>query len=157
MFYYDTRLAWIATALTALRGVLIVSVSAVRLHHERRHVELRGKVEGFVLQLLTGVGKLRVACATIRALAVWGKRFAAQKRHFVVQREPLRQSKRHFRPSPHLCRQRRLRGIMTLDVLPILALAIPAAFGEWAAIRESLIAVPYFSRSALWRARRSRN
>ena len=26
MFYYDTRLAWIATALTALRGVLIVSV-----------------------------------------------------------------------------------------------------------------------------------
>ena len=159
MFYYDTRLAWIATALTALRGVLIVSVSAVRLHHERRHVELRGKVEGFVLQLLTGVGKLRVACATIRALAVWGKRFAAQKRHFIASQRAANVLRTIEAAFPTIATlivfaavQGDTEGKLTLDLGAFLAFFAAfgqslAAFGEWStAIGESLIAVPYFSR-----------
>jgi ABC-type bacteriocin/lantibiotic exporter with double-glycine peptidase domain len=39
---------------------------------------LDGKAQGLVLQLLTGVGKLRVACAAPRALAVWARGFAGQ-------------------------------------------------------------------------------
>ena len=49
MFYYDIRLTLIATVLLALRTLVIFVVSAVRLYHERQHVELRGKVEGLVL------------------------------------------------------------------------------------------------------------
>ncbi len=84
MFYFDYRLALIATALTMVRAGLIIAVSAVRLHHETRHFNLQGKLEGLVLQLLAGVGKLRVADATVRALAGWTKQFAAQKRHFII-------------------------------------------------------------------------
>ena len=83
MIYYDGRLALVAIALAALRVVYIIVGSAVRLRHERRHFELQGKVQGFVLQLLTGVGKLRVAGATSHALAVWASQFSAQKVHFV--------------------------------------------------------------------------
>jgi NHLM bacteriocin system ABC transporter ATP-binding protein len=83
MIYYDAALALVAIALAAIRVVYIIVGSAVRLRHERRHFELQGKVQGFVLQLLTGVGKLRVAGATSQALAVWASRFSAQKVHFV--------------------------------------------------------------------------
>lgn len=83
MFYLNWRLALIATALTLLRGTVIVLTSAARLGREHLHLELDGRVQGLVLQLLTGVGKLRVAAAAERALAVWARRFADQKRQFV--------------------------------------------------------------------------
>jgi NHLM bacteriocin system ABC transporter ATP-binding protein len=159
MFYYDTRLALIATALTALRGVLIVSISTVQLYHERQHVELRGKVEGVVLQLLTGVGKLRVAGATIRALAVWGKQFAAQKRHFIASQRAANILKIIEAAFPTLATlivfaaaQGDPESKLTLGLGAFLAFFAAfgqsmAAVGEWStAIGGSLIAVPYLSR-----------
>ena len=84
MFYFDARLALIAAGLTFVRGAMIVFTAAARLKRERLHFELDGKTQGLVLQLLTGVGKLRVACAAPRALAVWARGFAAQKRQFAA-------------------------------------------------------------------------
>jgi hypothetical protein len=45
---------------------------------------LQGKIGGFVLQLIAGIGKLRVADATARALAVWSRQFSTQKRNFLA-------------------------------------------------------------------------
>jgi len=83
MFYYDLTLAVIAVLLTLVRAFAIIGTSLMRLHYENAHFNLQGKVSGFVLQLLTGVGKLRVAAATARALGIWSKQFAAQKRYSV--------------------------------------------------------------------------
>jgi NHLM bacteriocin system ABC transporter ATP-binding protein len=83
MLIYDIRLALIALGLIFVRALLIIGTSALRIYHETRQFNLQGKLEGFVLQLLAGVGKLRVAAATVRALAVWSQQFAAQKRHFI--------------------------------------------------------------------------
>jgi NHLM bacteriocin system ABC transporter ATP-binding protein len=84
MVIYDPGLALIALALTFFRALLIVGASALRVYHETRQFNLQGKTEGLVLQLFAGVGKLRVAAATVRALAVWSRLFAAQKRHFIA-------------------------------------------------------------------------
>jgi NHLM bacteriocin system ABC transporter ATP-binding protein len=84
MFYYDLRLGLIAFALTIVRAILIIATSAIRLYHENHHFNLQGKNGGFVLQLISGVSKLRVAAATLRALAVWSRQFAIQKRYFVA-------------------------------------------------------------------------
>lgn len=84
MFYYDLRLALIATGFALLRGAMILGASLVRLYNEYRHFGLQGRVEGFVLQLLAGVSKLRVANARVRALAVWGQQYAGQKRYFIA-------------------------------------------------------------------------
>ena len=59
MFYFDAGLALIATGLTVLRGALIVTASVARLKRERLHFEMDGKVQGLVLQLIVGLGKLR--------------------------------------------------------------------------------------------------
>jgi ATP-binding cassette subfamily C protein len=83
MIYYDYKLALIAIALTAVRAIAIISADLVRLRFEGKHFNQQGKVSGFVLQLLTGVGKLRVSAATERALGIWSKQFATQKQYFV--------------------------------------------------------------------------
>jgi NHLM bacteriocin system ABC transporter ATP-binding protein len=84
MFHYSVRLALIAGGLTALRGAMVGIFCVLRLRRERQHFELAGKAQALVLQLITGVAKLRVAFATQRALAVWAHKFAAQKRQFVA-------------------------------------------------------------------------
>ncbi|WP_456710039.1 NHLP bacteriocin export ABC transporter permease/ATPase subunit [Bradyrhizobium sp. USDA 4452] len=84
MLYYDLKLGSIALLLIALRAAAIVTSSAVRIYYESKHFNLQGKVSGFVLQLITGVGKLRVANAASRALARWSGQFAVQKRYFIA-------------------------------------------------------------------------
>ena len=83
MLYYSPKLALVAIALTFVRAAAIIGTNLVRLHFESKHFNQQGKVSGFVLQLLTGVGKLRVSAATSRALAIWSKQFATQKQFFV--------------------------------------------------------------------------
>ncbi|ACA14676.1 ABC transporter related [Methylobacterium sp. 4-46] len=84
MLVYDPVLALIAVALALLRGVLILAASGLRLYHESRAFNGQGRVQGFVLQLFAGIGKLRVAGATVRALAVWSRLFTEQKGHFLA-------------------------------------------------------------------------
>jgi NHLM bacteriocin system ABC transporter ATP-binding protein len=87
MFYYDLKLGLIAFLLTIVRALLIISVSAVRLYHEGKYFNLQGKTGGFVLQLISGIGKLRVAAATARSLAVWSRQFVDQRLHFIASQQ----------------------------------------------------------------------
>jgi NHLM bacteriocin system ABC transporter ATP-binding protein len=84
MFYYDLRLGLVALVLTVVRATLIIATSAIRLYRENSHFNLQGKTGGFVLQLISGISKLRVAAATLRALAVWSRQFAIQKQYFIA-------------------------------------------------------------------------
>jgi len=79
LFYFDARLALVACALMAASLVvtLVLSVKQVRL--QRQLAEQQGRVNGFVLQVLSGIAKLRVAGAEPLAFAVWARRFARQK------------------------------------------------------------------------------
>src|SRR5258708_24842818 len=70
--------------MTIIRAILIIATSAIRLYHETNHFNLQGKIGGFVLQLISGISKLRVAAATFRALAVWSRLFAIQKQYFLA-------------------------------------------------------------------------
>lgn len=84
MFYFSVSLALIALALTSVRAIAIAGSCALRLRHEQQQFGINGKVQGLVLQLLTGIGKLRVADATYRGLGMWARGFADQKRHFIA-------------------------------------------------------------------------
>jgi NHLM bacteriocin system ABC transporter ATP-binding protein len=155
MFYYDVYLALIAALLTALRGLMIWFTSAIRLRRERRHFELEGKVQGFVLQLLTGIGKLRVTVGTARALAVWARKFAEQKRQFVSSQRAanlLSAFEALFPTAATLAIFAAAGGKLTLDTGQFLAFYVAfgqslAAVGELAtALGESVAAVPRYDR-----------
>src|SRR5262249_12060449 len=80
LFYYDVGLALLASVLFALVLLVTLLAALVQLRYQRKIYEMRGKIGGLVLQLITGISRLRVAGAEDRALAVWAKDFGLQRK-----------------------------------------------------------------------------
>jgi ABC-type bacteriocin/lantibiotic exporter with double-glycine peptidase domain len=141
-----------------VRALLIIGTSALRLYHENRHFNLQGRVGGFVLQLLAGIGKLRVANATARALAVWSKQFAAQKRHFISSQRTANMLTVVETSYPTLATivifasASAIDTTLTGDLGAFLAFFAAfgqtmAAIGAWASgVSDSLVAIPQITR-----------
>ncbi|ALG74219.1 hypothetical protein VY88_18015 [Azospirillum thiophilum] len=81
---YDWRLALVATGLALLSALVTAALSWGQLRHEREHIRRQGRLDGLVLQLIVGIGKLRVAGAEPRAMAEWARGFAGQKSRAVA-------------------------------------------------------------------------
>ena len=80
MVLYGPSLALVALGLLVVAAAVnaLLGARAVKLERERQRVG--GRVAGLVLQLITGVARLRVAGAEPRAFAVWCARFEEQRR-----------------------------------------------------------------------------
>lgn len=80
LFYYDTGLALVATVLVLVAVLATGLASYLGLRYQTRLQQIQGKIEGLVLQLITGLSKLRVAGAEARTFALWAGAFTEQKR-----------------------------------------------------------------------------
>ena len=80
LFHYGGALAWWATLLLFAAGGVSLLAGYGQLRLQRRIVPLRGRTSGLVLQLLTGISKLRVAAAEGHAFAQWARLFSRQRR-----------------------------------------------------------------------------
>jgi NHLM bacteriocin system ABC transporter ATP-binding protein len=159
MLYLDLRLGMLAAALAVLRVAMVVAISLARLPNERDSLYLQGWLEGVVLQFLTGVGKLRIANATMHALAIWVERFGEQKRHFIASQRARNLQKSLEAAFPALATllifalaETVSSGKLLHDLGSFLAFYAAfglslAAVGEWAlAIGELLVAIPRIER-----------
>jgi len=87
LFHYSGRLALWATGLSLLLVAATVTSSLVQLRRQRALSRLAAEIEGVVLQLLTGIAKLRAAAAEARAFGLWADRFAEQRQlRYAVRR-----------------------------------------------------------------------
>jgi NHLM bacteriocin system ABC transporter ATP-binding protein len=80
MFHYSTAMALQGLVLLAVAMAVTTVGGLLHLPSERRMMRLRARTSGLVLQLLTSIGKLRVAGAEARAFALWVDRFTRQRR-----------------------------------------------------------------------------
>src|SRR5581483_6207845 len=80
MFGYDLRLALLAVALTATFVGVNMTANYIQLRYQRQEMQLRGSITGLVLNLLTGVSKLRICGSELHAFRVWAERFAQQRK-----------------------------------------------------------------------------
>jgi NHLM bacteriocin system ABC transporter ATP-binding protein len=80
LFYYNVRLALLAVLLFLVVLAVTINLALLQLRYQRGVQKLRGKTSGLVLQLVTGISRLRVAGAEDRALALWAGDFSAQRR-----------------------------------------------------------------------------
>jgi ATP-binding cassette subfamily C protein len=80
LFYYDVRLALVASALFLAIVLVTALASWFQLRFERQSHAVHGKVVAVVLQLLSGISRLRVAAAENRALAFWARHFSHKTR-----------------------------------------------------------------------------
>jgi len=78
LFVYDARLALPATAIGAASALTTVLGGMASVRYQRSIQALHGRVYGQVVQLLTGIAKLRVASAEGRAFRRWSDLFAQE-------------------------------------------------------------------------------
>jgi len=158
MLYLDIRLGMLAAALAMLRVAMVVAISLARLSNERESLHQQGRLEGLVLQFLSGVGKLRIANATMHALAIWVERFAEHKRNFIASQRAGNLQKSLEAAFPALATllifalAENVSSVRLHDLGTFLAFYAAfglslAAVGEWAlAIGELLVAIPRIER-----------
>lgn len=79
LFYYDTGLAKIAALLIAVATLASVGVAYLQLRSQREVLSIRSRTSGLVLQLLTGIGKLKVAGREVQGFGLWTRLFSAQR------------------------------------------------------------------------------
>ncbi|KZX60316.1 hypothetical protein A3709_12050 [Halioglobus sp. HI00S01] len=79
LFYYDSKLAWIAAGLALLTIVATLIVNYIKLGYMRKETKLSNELAGLVLQLLESVSKLRNTGAEARAFFQWSAVFAEQR------------------------------------------------------------------------------
>jgi NHLM bacteriocin system ABC transporter ATP-binding protein len=80
MFSYHSSLAVLAVLLTVLFVGVNTGANYAQLRYQRLEFQLRGRITGLVLNLLTGVTKLRVCGAEQHAFRIWAEQFASQRR-----------------------------------------------------------------------------
>lgn len=89
MFVYDVQLALVGCALV-LGIAVVTAISGWQQQRMRRPLSaLRGRLSARVLQLITGLPKLRVTGTEARAFAFWVQEFVAVRRLALVVRSPL--------------------------------------------------------------------
>jgi NHLM bacteriocin system ABC transporter ATP-binding protein len=80
MVAFNLELAAIGIGLTVLYVGATITVNLIQLRFQRNEAALRGRISGLVLQLITGVAKLRVSGTENHAFRVWATAFAEQRR-----------------------------------------------------------------------------
>ncbi len=86
LFSYSVPLALAGLGLVLVLGLVTLFVIWRQWPHRVAMMAAQGRVEGLVLQLLSGVGKLRVAGAERRGFARWAALFAEQQRRLAATR-----------------------------------------------------------------------
>lgn len=79
LFYYSPRLALWSLALLLVPVLATLLIARRQFAYARRWTEINGKLQSWVLQMITGIAKLRVSGAERRMFACWSQRFADYK------------------------------------------------------------------------------
>ena len=87
LFYLSWPMALLVTALLFLQSMTVWLLTLGRLRHERRGQRLAGDLNGFVVQVLGGLAKLRVANAESRVLDRWARQYAVWRREELVSQQ----------------------------------------------------------------------
>ncbi len=80
MLSYSIPLAVLGIVLTIVFVAFTTTANYLQLRFQRQQLQMRGKLSGLVLQLISGVAKLRVCGAEHHGFRVWAKDFAEQRR-----------------------------------------------------------------------------
>lgn len=87
LYYYDSRLAVVATFLGAAAVGITVFAGRVQIRYQRTVTEIQGRLSGIVLQTITGITKIRAAGVEGYGFASWAKDFGLYKQIDIEARE----------------------------------------------------------------------
>jgi len=76
MFIYSVKLALIGLGISIAAMNVTIASGILLVRKERQQENLDGEIDGFTVQLIGGVSKLRVAAAEKRAFATWADKYS---------------------------------------------------------------------------------
>jgi ATP-binding cassette subfamily C protein len=79
LFFIDSRLALLATLLVLIAIIATLLAGFLQARHQRELANVQGRISGVVLQIITGISKLRIAGVEGRVFAFWAKEFSVQR------------------------------------------------------------------------------
>lgn len=79
MFIYSAKLTWIGIGMMALALGLTSLFARWKVNIQKKVYEMQGKINGALIQILSGVAKLRVAGAENNAFSYWAREFSKTK------------------------------------------------------------------------------
>ena len=77
MWFYSAKLTLIALLVTLITAFITILSGTILIRQERQQEKLIGDLNGFTVELINGIPKLRVAVAEKRAFAFWTEKFSA--------------------------------------------------------------------------------
>ena len=86
LLYYSPMLTLVAVGVALISCTVTVGSGVMILRYSRQILEFRGRFFGFMVQLVNGIAKLRVAAAEDRAFARWAEQYARLLRLELRQR-----------------------------------------------------------------------
>lgn len=81
LFYYSPLLALIALGLVLVEMLIFFLIGKWQISRERLALDYKGRTQGMVLQLLTGINKFRVTGTEIKAFIQWLSLFSKSKQY----------------------------------------------------------------------------
>ncbi|MEO8607105.1 MAG: NHLP bacteriocin export ABC transporter permease/ATPase subunit [Chloroflexota bacterium] len=79
LFFIDGQLALLASVLVLVAVGVTTLAGVLQARNQRALTNLQGKISGLVLQIITGISKLRIAGVENRVFAFWAREFGAQR------------------------------------------------------------------------------
>lgn len=79
MLFYDKTLALFALGYALIAALMLFLLGRAQMRLKRAAFEHKGIVSGFLVEILGGIAKLRVAAAELRAFTRWANAFADQR------------------------------------------------------------------------------
>ena len=87
LLYYDWFLALIALGISLLSVLFTLGLGYLYIRYQKPLNEIEGKLSGLILQLITGISKLRISGTEDRGFAVWAQEFGEQRRFSLKSRK----------------------------------------------------------------------
>jgi NHLM bacteriocin system ABC transporter ATP-binding protein len=149
LFFYSPMLALLALGLILSASLFIGVVTFYDIRHQRDLSAARGGLSGLVLQLLTGIAKLRITASEKQAFALWTDKFVEQTKIYYRARQASNNLVTFNAIYPILCSlaifavvgySATRAGLNTGDFLAF-NLAFVQFLGAWIAMANSLTAV----------------
>jgi len=85
LFYYNWRLALVATTLIAVAFVASFLCGYIQIRFQREVSQLRGRISGMMLQFISGIAKFRVSGTRVGSLR-YGRVSSPNRRSFIFVR-----------------------------------------------------------------------
>ena len=79
LFYYESSMAWVGLGLAVAAIAFISMVGWMKLKYDRQISDVKGDLQGFLFEFLSGITKIRNTAAERRVFTLWSTKFSRLK------------------------------------------------------------------------------